>query len=136
MKKIGFFSLVLGIVLVSVLASCHAMSQNEERMADLVTHQPLSFVTVSQDASENCCLLASHDMPVSFLASASVRSNALYLMGVLAALFILWRWRGKDQDTDQRMPACEGGGSLVFRYLQEAFARGIIQPRIYEPAFA
>ena len=76
--------------------------------------------------------LASHDMLVSFLASTSERSNALYLMGALAAFFIFWQLKDKDQDTDKRVPLARNKDFLVFRFLQEAFARGIIQPRIYE----
>lgn len=132
-KKLGPFSLALGIALVSILVSCHTMSQHEVKiMTDSATHQPISFIMMAQDASEEGCLLASHDMLVSFLASASERSNTLYLMGALAALFILWRLKGKDQDTNQRMSLARNKGSLVFHYLQEAFSRGILHPRIYE----
>lgn len=131
-KKLGFVSLAVGIALISIFVSCHAISQDEPRLADAATRQLSSFITVSQDASEECCLLASHDMLVSFLASTSERSNALYLMGALAAFFIFWQLKDKDQDTDKRVPLARNKDFLVFRFLQEAFARGIIQPRIYE----
>lgn len=135
MKKVGLLSLTLGIALISVLATCHAINRSGAMMADGAEHQPLSLVVASPNDSQECCLFVSHGMPISFLASASERSNAWYLVGAVAALFALWRLRDKDQDTDLRSPLGRARNGFVFRFLQEAFSRGILHPRIYEPAF-
>lgn len=135
-KIVGLLSLALGIALVSVLATCHAINRSGAMMADGAEYQPFSLVVVSPNDSQECCLLFSHGMPISFLASASERSNAWYLIGAVAALFALWRLRDKDQDTDQRSPLGRERIGFVFRFLQEAFARGIIHPRIFEASIS
>lgn len=133
MRKVGFLSLALGIALVGFLAFCHAMNKSEAMMASGAEHKPFSFAIVSSDASQECCLLASHDIHASFLAATAERNNGWYSVGAVLALFALWRFKNKDLDGG-RAPMHREVSGFVFRFLQEAFARGIIQPRIFEPA--